>query len=95
MTRFTPDTALARRDWLLEIGAAEVRRACGISQRTLATALGVSQVSVHAWETGKNAPVSRAGAAYCRVIAGLIRHLDAYPELLAVLYHDEARDVAA
>jgi DNA-binding XRE family transcriptional regulator len=71
-----PADAPGPRDWLLEIGAGEIRRACGISQGTAAAALGVSQFTVSAWETGLRAPVSEAGAAYCRVVAGLARHLE-------------------
>jgi DNA-binding XRE family transcriptional regulator len=73
----TPESVQARRDWLLDIGAGEIREACGISQRTMAAALGVSQATVCFWETGRSAPRSPAGAAYCRVIAGLLRHLAA------------------
>jgi transcriptional regulator with XRE-family HTH domain len=78
VTRLQPVQADApgRRDWLLEIGAGEIRRACGVSQGTAAAALGVSQKLVSAWETGLRAPVGEAGAAYCRVIAGLARHLE-------------------
>ncbi|HEY2087880.1 MAG TPA: helix-turn-helix transcriptional regulator [Mycobacterium sp.] len=75
MTRLVPESALSRRDWLEDIGAAEVRRLCGISQQTIAEALGVSQVAVCLWETGRRVPLGRAGAAYCRVIRALARHL--------------------
>lgn len=71
---WTPDTLAARRDWLLDAGAADLRRQAGISAQTVATALGVSQVTVCYWETGRRVPVSDAGAAYCRFIAGLARH---------------------
>lgn len=81
MTRLTVDTAYARRDWLLAVGAGEVRRACGISQRTVAAALGVSQAAVCTWERGAKVPAGPAGIAYCRVIAGLIRHLEVTGDL--------------
>ena len=76
MSGFTPDTAYERQDWLADVGAAGVRRACGISQVTVARALGVSQAAVCHWETGRRAPLGPAGVAYCRVIAGLLRHLE-------------------
>ena len=55
---------------------AEVRRACGISQAAIAAALGVTTAAVSTWETGHNGPSGDAGAAYCRIVAGLARHLE-------------------
>lgn len=70
------DELEARREWLLDIGAADLRRLAGISQQTIASALGVSAVAVGFWESGRRVPASAAGAAYCRVIAGLARHAE-------------------
>ena len=62
--------------WLAAVDAAGVRRACGITQQAIATALGIPHTYVHHWETGRSGPSGEAGAAYCRVIAGLLRHLE-------------------
>jgi len=58
------------------MGARDLRVACGITQATIAAALGVSQVSVHYWETGMAVPAGARGAAYVRVMKGLSRHLE-------------------
>ena len=50
----------------------EVRLDCGITQQTIADALGVSRVTISAWERR----VRRPSGAYCRVMAGLRRHLE-------------------
>lgn len=55
---------------------AEARRACGIRQATIAEALGVDKSTVGCWERGRHGPSGTAGDAYCRVIAGLMRHLE-------------------
>jgi DNA-binding XRE family transcriptional regulator len=73
----TPDRYAARRDWLLDVDAAGARRRAGISQQTVARALGVSQAAVCMWETGRRVPYGARGTAYCRVVAGLLRHLAA------------------
>ena len=75
MSGRTPSFAADRRDWLLDMDAAGIRASCGISQQTVAAALGVSQPAVCAWETGSRAPSGPAGGAYCRVIAALAAHL--------------------
>jgi DNA-binding transcriptional regulator YiaG len=54
------------------VDLAGVRRACGITQETVAAALGVSRRTVSAWEHRQWGPTE----AYCRVIAGLQRHLE-------------------
>lgn len=60
MSRRTPAFAAVRRNWLLDIDAGGIRRACGIPQSAVAHALGVSQPAVCAWESGRNAPVGAA-----------------------------------
>lgn len=50
----------------------EVRLDCGITQEAIAAGLGVSRVTVSAWENRTRRP----SEAYCRVIAGLLRHLE-------------------
>lgn len=77
MSSFTVQSALDRRDWLLDIGAQAVRCECGITQRTMASALGVSTAAVSLWENGLRVPFGPKAIAYCRVIAGLARHLEA------------------
>jgi DNA-binding transcriptional regulator YiaG len=64
-----------RRDWLTDADAAEIRRACGFSQRTMRTALGIPRATFSRWERGQNAPSGAEGDAYCRVMAALARHL--------------------
>jgi DNA-binding transcriptional regulator YiaG len=66
-----------RAAWLAAVRPAAVRRACGIRQATIAAALGVGGGTVSQWETGARRPGAGAGEAYCRVIAGLLRHLEA------------------
>lgn len=75
MTRRTPPEALARRGWLLEVRAGEVRRASGVTQQAVADALGVSQAAVCGWENGRRAPAGPEGIAFCRFIADLARRL--------------------
>lgn len=58
----------------------EIRLACGIRQRTIATALGVWQSSVHRWETGATQPTGATGKRYLRVMEGLARHLEVRPD---------------
>lgn len=49
----------------------EVRLDCGFTQETIAVALGVGRTTVSSWERRQNRP----SEAYCRVMAGLVRHL--------------------
>jgi len=58
------------------IGPRDVRVACGITQATIASALGVSQVAVYYWETGLKVPAGTRWSAYLRVMEGLSRHLE-------------------
>jgi transcriptional regulator with XRE-family HTH domain len=67
---------LARRDWLAA-NARDARVRCGITLTAIATALGVSAMTVWRWENGTRNPRGAAGEAYYRVIAGLMRHLAA------------------
>lgn len=67
--------------WLATVRPGDARRACGIRQATIAAALGVSHVAVHYWETGRKGPSGEARAAYCRVVAGLLRHLEVPEDL--------------
>lgn len=53
------------------VDLAGVRQACGITQDTMAAGLGVGRTTVVAWERRTNRP----SEGYCRVIAGLLRHL--------------------
>ena len=71
-----PPTYAGRREWVTGMHAADVRARCGIPQQAIATALGVTDVSVSKWERGLVVPTGRAGDAYCRVVAGLARHLE-------------------
>ncbi len=70
-----PWNALSRHHcatWLDGVDLRAVRRACGITQETMAAALGVSRPAVSSYETRTRRPP----AAYCRVIAALMRHLE-------------------
>ena len=72
----TTVSARDRKDWLLDADAAEIRRACGFSQRTMRTALGIPRATFSRWERGQNAPSDTEGSAYYRVMAALARHLE-------------------
>ena len=48
-----------------------VRRDCGVTQQTVADGLGVSRLTVAAFERRQNRP----SEAYSRVVAGFLRHL--------------------
>ena len=70
-----PWNGLSRRHgaaWLGGVDLRAVRQACGITQETMAAALGVSRPAVSSYENRSRRPP----AAYCRVIAGLMRHLE-------------------
>lgn len=54
----------------------EVRRRAGITLATLGRALGVNFSTISHWETGRSVPSGPKAAAWCRVIAGLRRHLE-------------------
>lgn len=69
----------ARASWIAAVDAAAIRRACGVSQATVANALGISQPVISSWEHGAKRPSGAKGDAYCRVIAGLARHLEVTP----------------
>lgn len=57
---------------LTGINPGAVRRASGIRQQTIADALGISRISVCAYELGTRRPTE----AYARVILALARHLE-------------------
>jgi hypothetical protein len=98
MTRRTPPEALARRSWLLEVGAGRLRRASGVTQQAVADALGVSQAAVCDWENGRRAPAGPEGTAFCRFIADLARRHEtgrdryaAPPQPCALCGHPDSR----
>ena len=64
------------RAYLLAVDAAAVRVRAGITLGTIAVALGVSRSHVWKWENRAHFPNGTRGAAYCRIIAGLARHLE-------------------
>lgn len=84
--------ARERARWLAALSPAQARRACGLTQGTIAEALGVTGSTVSGWERGRFGPGSDAGAAYLRVIAGLLRHLEVPEE--GPPGPDEAREKA-
>lgn len=55
------------------VDLAGTRRECGLTQETIAVALGVTPGSVSRWEQRKTRPPE----AYARVVGGLLRHLEA------------------
>lgn len=71
-----PQTRAGRREWLAAARPAALRARCGITLRVIAAALGVCPMTVWRWENGELAPNGAPGTAYCRVIAGLARHLE-------------------
>lgn len=71
-----PDTHAGRARWVRAVDPGAVRHRCGISASTIGRALGVHPSQVLQWEAGSHYPKGRRGAAYARIIAGLIRHLD-------------------
>jgi DNA-binding XRE family transcriptional regulator len=71
-----PDTAQGRRQWLAAVNPAAARVACGLSLAVVAEALEVVPMTVWRWEIGRQSPKGKAGISYCRVIAGLARHLE-------------------
>jgi DNA-binding transcriptional regulator YiaG len=72
-----PPESRHRRAWLDMVDPRLARSRCGISQATVARALGVTKAAVNHWESGhRKTPSGKAGEAYCRVIAGLARHLE-------------------
>lgn len=78
-----PELTEERRAWLAESNAAAIRVACGFTLRTIAAAAGTDKTTIHKWESGR--PVRRqqgmrAFARYCRIIAGLARHLEVSDE---------------
>jgi DNA-binding transcriptional regulator YiaG len=72
-----PEGRAGRREWLASVGAGTVRVRCGFTLATIGAALGVYPMTVQRWETGSRVPTGAQGEAYCRVIAGLARHLEA------------------
>jgi hypothetical protein len=58
----------------VDAGAARVRN--GVTLATVAAALGCRKDQVWRWENRRSAPRGTRGAAYCRVVAGLLRHLE-------------------
>lgn len=71
-----PSEHRERQEWISAVAARDARERCGISASTVARALGVDKSSVCHWEKGHFAPKGTAGAAYARVVAGMIRHLE-------------------
>jgi hypothetical protein len=72
-----PDTHRGRAVWLGDAGPREARMACGVSCSTVSRALGLPKATVSNWERRiREAPKGAAGAAWCRVVAGFLRHLE-------------------
>lgn len=53
-----------------------LRKRCGITQATIAAALGVSKTQVVVWEGRHRHPAGTAGSRYARLIAALRNHDD-------------------
>jgi hypothetical protein len=72
-----PDTHRGRGSWLNVVGPRYARQACGISAATIARAIGADNSMVGRWERrSREVPRGTVGEAYCRVVAGLLRHLE-------------------
>jgi transcriptional regulator with XRE-family HTH domain len=69
-------TGLEARAFLRSADLGGVRQRCRISQRTVASALGVTQNAIWRWENGLGFPRGATAERYARVIAGLQRHLE-------------------
>jgi len=76
MTVTAPREHSAWGPWLAAVDAAAVRVRCGIGLRALAAGIGVPYSTVWNWDTRTRVPTGAGGARYCRVIAGLARHLE-------------------
>jgi len=74
-------TLLELRALLARVDARQLREDAGISQSTVARALGVSSQQVHSWETGRQLPCMAAGFRWARFVAGLERHAEVAAEL--------------
>lgn len=71
-----PEGTRARKAWLAGVDLRGARVECGISRAAVARALDVSYSAVVGWERGRSAPRGERGIAYCRVVAGMLRHLE-------------------
>lgn len=69
-------TRAESRDWLAAVNPGGLRTQCGFTLRTVADAAGTTFGTVWKWEQGITTPTGAAGAAYCRIVAGLARHLE-------------------
>lgn len=58
------------------LSPAELRRACGVSQQTVADALGVSPSTVDRWERGQIRYGRDRRKAWLRVQRGFRRHVE-------------------
>lgn len=61
---------------MISADPAEIRKACGIRQSTVARALGISPAHVSFLERGIASPRAVKTDAFARVIAGMARHLE-------------------
>lgn len=74
-----PQLTAERLAWLRAAGPADIRITARVPLQAIADALGVDLVTINKWERGgrmRRIQGSRAFAGYCRVIAGLARHLE-------------------
>ena len=65
---------------LRRVDARQLRLDAGISQATVAAALGVPRHYIAWWEQGKFEPKSEAGYRWARFVAGLERHAEVEAE---------------
>lgn len=65
----------------------ELRRADGLTQEQVATALGVKRLAVTRWEAGQVEPRAPHRQAYAELLKGLAAR---YPEITARAHSDEA-----
>jgi DNA-binding transcriptional regulator YiaG len=65
----------AARKWLAAVNPGAVRVHAGLTLTDLAAALQVTKMTVQRWETGARRPSGEHAVSYCRVIRGLLNHL--------------------
>lgn len=72
-----PPVPLIPRDkWLAAMAPAALRVAAGLTLEAFGAGIGVPSSQIWKWETGQHVPKGAAGDRYCRVIAGLARHME-------------------
>ena len=64
------------RAYLRSVDPGAIRTRAEISLSTIAAAIGTGKTTVWQWEMRRRAPRGVTGVRYCRVVAGMARHLE-------------------